>query len=148
MAPFQRVFFALISLICLSSVVYARPIPLAPCGGQPLRLIEGVARTVNIPGAENGNFMSVVGKPEIADFLFGPKNEVILVGKIAGVTNIILLDKETGSLICILNLAVGVDTTRIYIGRGMKSYTYECSKGPSPCIETNVKIVTVEPRKD
>jgi hypothetical protein len=61
-----------------------------------LRLTPGTARSVVVDAAEDGNFVSIIGNPQIADVTFGPKNTFWFIGLTEGTTNIIVLDTKSG----------------------------------------------------
>jgi Flp pilus assembly secretin CpaC len=62
---------------------------------EVLHLTPGRALNVKIPGTDN--YLGLVGDPETADVFFGPKNDFLSVGKKDGVTNIIVIDKDSGA---------------------------------------------------
>jgi Pilus formation protein N terminal region len=88
--PMQRLLLTLSALVLMFSSSIA-------LGQEVLNIREGFAMSVTVPGAQTGTLKAIVGKPEIADVTFGPKNVFWFIGKKTGETNIIVVNSLTGA---------------------------------------------------
>lgn len=107
-------------------------------GGELVHLTPGLAVTRSITSGHTGALYSIVGNPKIADITFGPKNTLIMLGKIDGVTNLVVMDQESGEYVYAATLAVGSGTrvsVRVYSGTP-ESEGYLCSR--SDCVPSGV----------
>ena len=100
----QRALFAVLNILVLFSCTSITR------AAEVVSMKPGIAVMVRVPGAENGNLKAIVGKPEIADVAFGPKNVFWFVGKIPGTTNIIVLDSISGAEVYSATIEVGAES--------------------------------------
>lgn len=131
---------------CFTNVLLPATV-FAVLGGTPevrsdevLKLTPGNALNVKVPGTDN--YIGLVGDPDTADVYFGPKNNFMFVGKKDGVTNIIVIDKDTGDEMYKATLQVGSGnkvSVRVYSGLP-NSDNFLCGK--SSCIPSDVTTVT------
>lgn len=112
---------------------------------ESLRLTPGIARSVVLKGAAEGNFSSIIGDPKIADVTFGPKNTLWFVGLTEGTTNIIVLENSTGKEMysAIITVENG-NQVRVHNKVMLTSYTiYRC--GPACTFEREVTAAEPAP---
>lgn len=137
MRPFLGLLGALGTLavvICAQEALSAK--------SELLQLTPGIAVEKVVPGAYKLHPYGFVGDPRIADIVFGPNNVFLIVGKNEGLTNVIVLDTQSGDTIYSAQLQVGKGTriqVRVYSGRPL-SDAYICTA--TTCVPSDVKTVS------
>jgi Pilus formation protein N terminal region len=93
--------FALGVIVLLAGAAPAR-------GAELLQIPLGFAEVVQVPGAgKEGKFTAIIGNPAIADFVYGPQNRFMFVGKARGTTNVVVLDNASGRELYNATIVVG-----------------------------------------
>jgi Pilus formation protein N terminal region len=115
---------------------------------ETLKLAPGFAHSVIVNGATAGKFTLIIGNPKIADVTFGPKNTFWFIGLTEGVTNILVLDNETGNEMYNARIEVGgLDRVHVHNKSLLTSYTtYKCAPGCEFVNETTAEEPAPLPR--
>lgn len=109
---------------------------------EPLQLTPGIAVSKTVPCANVAHPYGFVGDPNVADIAFGPQNIFLIVGKKEGLTNVVVLDAESGTEIYRATLSVGAGrkvSVTLYSGNP-PAENYLCGK--SGCVSSDVATVT------
>ena len=136
-------FRALAALLALSAAA-----PLAPAGAQaaevrPVRISVDRAKVVRIPRAAD---TVVIGNPGIADATLQDATTIIITGRAAGETNIIVLD-EAGDPIVDETIVVGRPlhaTVKLFTGTVVR--TYACAPTCTATVDAGDEPKWVEDR--
>lgn len=115
-----------LSLAALFIVLYAG---FARAEGINVEIDQAKLLRLNRPGAE-----VIVGNPSIADVSVRSNKLLVVTGKSAGLTNMMVLD-AAGDLIYSEKLFVSADTKRLVtVNKGKARATYSCSPHCSPAL--------------
>lgn len=134
---------ALLALAAGASLQLHAPAPAAAQEVRPVRISVDRAKVVRIPRAAD---TVVIGNPGIVDATLQDATTIIITGRAAGETNIIVLD-EAGDPIVDETIVVGPPlhaTVRLFSGTVQRSYA--CAPTCAPVVDAGDEPVWVENR--
>lgn len=113
----------------------AAPAPIAaePQAKEPIVVTMDRAKVMRIPAPAD---TVIVGNPAIADVSIRDRQTLVLTGRQAGVTNVVILDKKGDAIADELISVEVAEGSIVFVQRGASRYSYACTPNCAVTLRT------------